>query len=194
MIYFCVPFDQPDYTFFITYYILLQGRSWYYPLNGDGEIVEDKGFNISQSCAPITYGCITLVHNYCSIPVDGLKADKTIKPAILSKSSKKPVPGSRLIAAYDGGAFEVKVKNFSECHKQFDPENLYLLDEEEQICTARVYKKLGDDPVALPAALLFEKKDNKFYLIGIESKAEGELSLSTFAPYHCDKLEDACSP
>uniref|UniRef100_A0A914QX48 Uncharacterized protein n=1 Tax=Panagrolaimus davidi TaxID=227884 RepID=A0A914QX48_9BILA len=191
------PLEQIKNKSYATPIISLQGTSWYYPLK-DGEIVEDKGFNISQSCAPITYGCITLVHNYCSVPVDDLKSDKKTKPAILSKSSKKPIPGSKLIAQiyYNREAYnvEVEVKDFSECQKQFDPENVYLVDAEEQICTARIYKKLGDNPIALPAALLFEKKDNKVYLIGIESRAEGELSLSTFAPYHCDKFEDACSP
>uniref|UniRef100_A0AC35G4S7 Uncharacterized protein n=1 Tax=Panagrolaimus sp. PS1159 TaxID=55785 RepID=A0AC35G4S7_9BILA len=176
--------------------ILLHSASIYFPWGLDHG--PDEGFNISVPCAPVTYGCITLVHNYCSVPVDGLKADKTTKPAILSKSSKKPAAGSKLIAHYykKSGPYnvEVVVKDFSECQKQFDPENVYLVDAEEQICTTRVNPELGDDPIALPAALLFEKKDNKVYLIGIESKAEGGLSLSTFAPYHCDKFEDACSP
>uniref|UniRef100_A0A914PCX1 Uncharacterized protein n=1 Tax=Panagrolaimus davidi TaxID=227884 RepID=A0A914PCX1_9BILA len=181
--------------------ILLQGTSVYYPVE-EGEIHFGKGFNISQSCAPITYGCITLVHNYCSISVKGLKADKHTKLAILSKSTQKPAPGSILIAKYlnNQGRYNteeivnVTVKNFSECEKQFDPENVYLVDEEEQICTERIAPKLGDDPIALPSALLFQVKNKKVYLIGIESKAEGELSLSTFAPYHCGKFDNQCSP
>uniref|UniRef100_A0A914PJU0 Uncharacterized protein n=1 Tax=Panagrolaimus davidi TaxID=227884 RepID=A0A914PJU0_9BILA len=176
--------------------ILLHGASIYSPWGLT--LDPSKGTPASKPCAPLTYGCITLVHNYCSVPVEGLKADKTTKPAILSKSSKKPVAGSKLIAHYYGkngqNNVEVEVKDFSECQKQFDPENVYLVDAEEQICTTRAYPELGDDPIALPAALLFEKKDNKVYLIGIESRAEGKLSLSTFAPYHCDKFEDACSP
>uniref|UniRef100_A0AC35GXC7 Uncharacterized protein n=1 Tax=Panagrolaimus sp. PS1159 TaxID=55785 RepID=A0AC35GXC7_9BILA len=144
--------------------ILLQGSSIYYPVE-EGELHFGKGINVSKSCAPLTYGCITLVHNYCSISVKDLKADKNKKLAILSKSTQKPAPGSVLIAKYlnNQGRFNIEetvnvtVKNFSECQKQFDPENLYFVDEEEQICTERIAPKLGDNPIALPAALLFQE-------------------------------------
>uniref|UniRef100_A0AC34F3I3 Uncharacterized protein n=1 Tax=Panagrolaimus sp. ES5 TaxID=591445 RepID=A0AC34F3I3_9BILA len=171
----------------------------YFPHNGE-TIVETKPIEAPEkhSCAPPTYGCITLVHNYCSVPVNftALGLDKT--NAILSKSRKMPTPDTSLTFVYmfpDGRLTSgtTKVLDFKKCEDHFDPEKVYLVDKDEQFCTKEINNDLGNDPIDLPAALLFSYEGDKWHFVGIESKAGDGVSLVTFAPYHCKDFETACS-
>uniref|UniRef100_A0AC34FNX3 Uncharacterized protein n=1 Tax=Panagrolaimus sp. ES5 TaxID=591445 RepID=A0AC34FNX3_9BILA len=67
----------------------------------------------------------------------------------------------------------VKVLRFSKCKNAFDPMKMFLLDEDEQICTQEVETRQPKYPQTIPSTLLFGKSEEfGFVFVGITSKTK----------------------
>uniref|UniRef100_A0AC35EZB4 Uncharacterized protein n=1 Tax=Panagrolaimus sp. PS1159 TaxID=55785 RepID=A0AC35EZB4_9BILA len=86
----------------------------------------------------------------------------------------------------------VRVLPFWKCENIWDPERLFILDREEQICTESVENRKSKRPQTIPSTLLFGKtEEHGFVFVGITSRTRAGVSVSTFLPFHCNFIFEA---
>ena len=112
------------------------------------------------------------------------------------------------------GVVEVEVLPFEKCQAAFDPDDLFILDEDEQVCTTVSQNDWGFKDGEISTGLLFTSVDqtnlvgiqsmvkknkdgecklftNKIVLLTMESISD--IGVSTFVPYHCDFFKETLS-